>query len=138
MVRYIILSPVDMQLLVIYLVVIFKLSYLFNATNCTMSEWVKVTQSCLTLCDPVDCSLPGFSAHGISQARVLEWVVISFSRGSSQPRDQIQVSSIVGGHFTIWAAGKPHSLTIWQQIKYSDRNKRGNFSMDNVIGEDGF
>ena len=42
-----------------------------------------VTQSCLTLCDPVDCSPPGSSVHGILQARVLEWVAISFSRGSS-------------------------------------------------------
>ena len=48
----------------------------------------KVAQSCLTLCDPMDCSLPGSSVHGIFQARVLEWVAISFSRGSSWPRDQ--------------------------------------------------
>ena len=47
----------------------------------------EVTQSCLTLCDPMDCSLPGSSLHRILQARVLEWVAISFSRGSSQPRD---------------------------------------------------
>ena len=44
---------------------------------------MKVTQSCLTLCDPMDCSLPGSSVHGIFQARILEWVAISFSRGSS-------------------------------------------------------
>ena len=48
---------------------------------------VLVTQLCPTLCNPVDCSPPGSSVHGISQARVLEWVAISFSRGSSQPRD---------------------------------------------------
>ena len=42
---------------------------------------VLVTQSCSTLCDPMDCSLPGSSVHGISQARILEWVAISFSRG---------------------------------------------------------
>ena len=47
----------------------------------------KSLQSCLTLCDPVDCSLQGFSVHGIFQARVQEWVAISFSRGSSWPRD---------------------------------------------------
>ena len=47
----------------------------------------EVTQSCLTLCDPVDCCSPGFSVSGIFQATVLEWVAISFSRGSSQPRD---------------------------------------------------
>ena len=46
----------------------------------------EVTQSCLTLCDPIDCSLPGSSVHGIFQAIVLEWVAISFSRGSAQPR----------------------------------------------------
>ena len=46
---------------------------------------VKVTQSCLTLCDPMDCSPPGSSVHGISQARILEWVAFPFSRGSSQP-----------------------------------------------------
>ena len=50
---------------------------------------------CLTLCDPVDCSPPCSSVHRIFQARVLEWVAISFSRGSSRPRDQTQVSRIV-------------------------------------------
>ena len=47
----------------------------------------EVAQSCPTLCDPMDCSPPGSSVHGIFQARVLEWVAISFSRGSSQPKD---------------------------------------------------
>ena len=51
----------------------------------------------------MDCSLPGFTDHGIFQARVLEWVAIAFSRGSSQPRDQTQVSCIVGRRFTLWA-----------------------------------
>ena len=51
---------------------------------CVESE---VAQSCPTLCDPMCCSLPGSSVCGIFQARVLEWVAISFSRGSSQPRD---------------------------------------------------
>ena len=54
----------------------------------------EVTQLCLTLCDPVECSLPGSSFHGILQARVLEWVAISFSRGSSRPSDQSQISRI--------------------------------------------
>ena len=61
------------------------------------------SQSCLTLCDPMDCSLPGSSTHGISQARILEWVAISFSRGSSQPWDWTLVSRIVVRHFTVWA-----------------------------------
>ena len=63
----------------------------------------EVAQLCLTLCNPMDYILPGSSIHGIFQARVLEWVAISFSRGSSPPRDQTQVSWIAGRHFTIWA-----------------------------------
>ena len=51
-----------------------------------------LTQSCLTLCHPLDCSLPGSSVHGILQARILEWVAISSSRRSSRPRDRTQVS----------------------------------------------
>ena len=51
----------------------------------------------------MDCRLPASSVHGISQARVLEWVAFSFSRGSSQPRDQTQVFRNAGTHFTIWA-----------------------------------
>ena len=61
---------------------------------------VLVAQSCLTFCDPMDYSLPGSSVQGILQARILEWVAFLFSRGSSQPRDQTQVSRIVGGFFT--------------------------------------
>ena len=55
----------------------------------------------LNLYDPMDCSQPGFSVHGISQARILEWVAISFSRESSQPRNQILASRIAGRFFTI-------------------------------------
>jgi len=62
--------------------------------------------SLVWLCNPMDCSPPGSSIHGIFQARVLEWVVISFSRGSSWPRDQTQVSHIAGRHFTIWSTRK--------------------------------
>ena len=58
----------------------------------------------LSLCDPMDCCLPGSSIHGISQARVLEWVAISFSRGSSRSGDRTWVSHIVGTLFTIWDA----------------------------------
>ena len=57
---------------------------------------VKVTQSCPTLCGPMDCGPPGSSVHEILQVRILEWEAIPFSRGSSQPRDQTQVSHIVG------------------------------------------
>ena len=68
-----------------------------------LSSESEVTQLCPTLCDPMDCSLPGSSLHGILQARVLEWVAISFSRGSSWPRDQTQVSCISGRRFNLWA-----------------------------------
>ena len=71
----------------------------------TELNWVKVlvTQSCLTLWDPTDSNPPGSSVHGTLQARTLEWVAISTSRGSSQPRDQTQVSRIASRLFTIWA-----------------------------------
>ena len=64
------------------------------ASSCFMKK-VKVTQSCLTLCSPLDCI--------VLQARILEWVAFPFSRGSFQPRDQTQVSRIAGGFFTNWA-----------------------------------
>ena len=67
-------------------------------------KWREVTQSCPTLCDPMDCSLPGSSVHGIFQAIVLEWIAISFSKGSSQSRDRTRVSRIVDRRFTVWAA----------------------------------
>ena len=60
--------------------------------------WVRccfVAKLCLTLCDPMDWSPPGSSVHGILQRRILEWVAISFSRASSQPRDQTNVSRVV-------------------------------------------
>ena len=62
----------------------------------------KLLQSCLTLCDPMECSPPGSSVHGILQARTLEWVAMLFSRRSSRPRDR-RVSCIIGRSFTFWA-----------------------------------
>ena len=67
---------------------------------------VTVAQSCLTLCESMDYSPLGFSVHGILQARILEWVAVPFSSGSSKPRDQTQVSCTAGGLFTIWATRK--------------------------------
>ena len=73
-------------------------------------RWVsEVAQSCPTLCDPMDCSLRGCSVHGILQARTLQWVAISFSRGSSRPRDQTRVSCIAGRRFTLWATREAQS-----------------------------
>ena len=74
---------------------------------------VKVAQSCPTLCHPM-----GYPVHGILQARMLEWVAFPFSRGSSQPKDQTQVSLIAGGFFTSWATreGLSHeNITIFLQ-----------------------
>ena len=60
-----------------------------------------VAQSCPTLCDSMNCSLPGSSVHGILQARTLEWDAMPSSSGSSQPRDRTQVFCIAGRFFTI-------------------------------------
>ena len=73
----------------------------------------EVAQLCPTLCNPMDCSLPGSSLHGILQARVLEWVAISFSRGSSQLRDWTQVSCIPGRCFNLWATREAYILQSW-------------------------
>ena len=73
-----------------------------------------VAQSCLTLCDPMDCSLPGSSNHGIFQARVLKWVAISFSRESSWPRDRTWVSHIAGRCIIIWDL----LLDLWLNVFY--------------------
>ena len=70
-------------------------------THVSVCVCVCVTQSCLTLCDSMDCSPPGSSVHGILQARIPEWVAISFSRGSSQPRDGTQASCTAGGCYTV-------------------------------------
>ena len=75
-------------------------------------EKVSVTQSCPTLCDPVDCCQPGSSVRGIFQARILEWVAISFFRGSSQPRDRTWVSCMAGRFFyQLNHQGSPVSLS---------------------------
>ena len=87
----------------------FTIAYLIymKSTSCKMLGWMKhkekeVTQSCPTLCDPMDSSLPGSSIHGILQARILEWVAISFSK------DRTQVSRIAGRRFNLWATRKAH------------------------------
>ena len=67
----------------------------------------EVAQLCPTLCDPADCSPPGSSVHGFLQARILEWVAISFSRGSSQPRD--------------WKPGLPHCRQILYLLSHQGK-----------------
>ena len=72
----------------------------------------KSTKSCPTLCDPIECTLPDSSV----QARILVWTGISFSRGSSQPRNRTQVYSIAGRFFTDWATREAH-IEVPQNIK---------------------
>ena len=88
--------------------------------------WLKVSevaQSCLTLWDPIDCSLPGSSIHGIFQARVLEWVAISFSGGSSWPRNRTWVSRTVGRYFNVWAT-RVMLLSFMKREKWGTRQFR--------------
>ena len=78
-------------------------AFIFPCCGHINVHFYNTTKEFTTLCDPMDWSLPGSSVHGIFQARVLEWVAISFSRGSSQPRARTRVSRSVGRHFTVWA-----------------------------------
>ena len=76
-----------------------------------------VAQSCLTLCDPMDCSPPGSSVLGILQAGILEWVAIPFSKGSSRLGDQTRVSLIAGRYFTTEPPRKFLHRTLGRQNK---------------------
>ena len=93
---------------ILFLFTVLRVAFMFYESE--------VTQSCPTLCDPLDCSLPGFSVHGILQARKLEWVTISFSRGSSWPRDWTQVSRITGRRFNLWATREAPMVTVTKAL----------------------
>ena len=84
---------------------IFVRWWMLTRTTVVIISWseVLVAQSYPTLCDPMDCSPPGSYVHGIFQARILEWVAISFSKGSSKTRDRTQVFCTAGRFFTNWA-----------------------------------
>ena len=69
---------------------------------------------CTCICDPMDCSPPGFSVHGV----LLEWVAISFSRGSSWPKDRTQVSCIAGRRFTLWATREAHTHNLLRKKNF--------------------
>ena len=71
----------------------FKHVYMKKSMYISVCLHAKSLQSCPTFCDPMDCILPGFSVHGILQTRIVEWVAISFSRGSSPPRNRTSVST---------------------------------------------
>ena len=87
--------------------------FCFLITGWSKAKQSEVSQLCPTLCDPMDCSLPCSSIHGIFQARVLEWVAISFSRGSSLPRDWTLVFHTVGKCFTFWATREVSCFTLF-------------------------
>ena len=73
-------------------------------------------------CNPIDGSLPGFSIHGILQARILEWVAISFSRGSSQARNQTQVSCISGRFFSSWTSREAPLIGYYVVVDWTELN----------------
>ena len=85
---------------------LFKWHFVISTSGPFYLLKVKVAQSCPTLCDPIDCSPQGSSVHGILQARILEWVAVPFSKGSSQPRDWIHVSHTAGRFFIVWATSE--------------------------------
>ena len=90
----------------------------------------KSLQSCLTLCNPMYCSLPDSSIHGIFQARILEWGAVSFSRRPSQPRDWTRVSRIVGRRFTIWAIREaPQNKRIGRAYTVTTHRKKARVLM---------
>ena len=101
------------------------LSNSWNIFSCIFGQFlnclwkVKVAQSCLTFCNPMD-----YTVHGILQARILEWVAFAFFRGSSQPRDWTQVSCIAGEFFTSWAISRRlilYHLTPWFDVLVSQK-----------------
>ena len=119
--------------------------FIINETSSSNHSWNRErAQSCLTLCNPMDCSPPGSSVHGISQTTILEWVAISSSRESFQSRDQTHIScisQISGGFFTAEPPWKPqnrecrlafilcqilpHVTTLWGPCSYSCLHRWG-------------
>ena len=83
-----------------------------------------VVKSYPTLCDPMDCSLPGSSVYGISQARILEWVAISSSRESSQSRAELMSPALAGGFFTTKPCGYNSSLIMFYVIHVIDNEEK--------------
>ena len=95
--------------------------------ECEVKKWSEVAQPFPTLCDPMDCSLPGSFIHGVFQARVLEWVAISFSRGSSWPRDRAWVSRIPCRNLSSEPPGKTnecHCAVVWTDILNTQKKRK--------------
>ena len=95
---------VESKKVIISLFLLFLMVWQEVLQSSTMWRWWWFSPSVVSdSCDSVDCSLPGSSVHGILQARILEWIAISFPRGSSWPRDRTWLSCTAGKRFTIWA-----------------------------------
>ena len=109
-----------------YLLISLSLAYFIHfPTFSLLKVKVLVAQLCLTLCDPMNCSLLGSSVYGILQARILEWVGVPFSRGSSQTGEWTQVSHTADRFFTIWATRETQlwylpicSLFLWAFLSF--------------------
>jgi len=99
-----------------------------HAKTKSVSEWVLCAYSCLTLCDSMDCSPPGSSVHGIIQARILEWVAISFCRESSQPRDQTYISYVSCTGRCIIRFGLFVCLFVYYWATWEAKTKTGRWS----------
>ena len=97
----------------------------YHGTQVQLQEMESVCVSRLVtsdLCNPMDYSPPGSSVQGILQARILEWIAISFSRGTSQPRDWTLVSCIAGRFFTVWVTGKSMCFTMFLHLLKNQYN----------------
>ena len=95
-----------------------KNNFMFSGIKPKIWLYVKLLQSRLTLCDPVNHIQPGSSVHGILQARILEWVAISFFTGSSQPRDRTCISCIGRRSLYHWATRKPNHFLIHRKQRH--------------------
>ena len=132
--KWIVWMPLNLALKMIKMVsgilcIFYHSRNLFHVCVCVCVCVHARAQSCPTLCDPTDCSPPGSSVHGISQVRILEWVAISFSRGSSWTRNQTQViPALTGGFYTTAPPEEP--LFLVAKLKYFQRNRGGNALAD--------
>ena len=107
-------STINVTYFAFFFLSIFPICLFLFVSYITLKMKVLVAQLCSVVCNPMDCTPPGSSVHGILQARILEWIAIPFFRGFSWPRNQTQVSCLAGRFFTIWATRE--ALKGWEQV----------------------